>query len=417
MSREEIARLLGGYATGTLTPEEQRELFAAALEDQALFDELAREQTLRDLLSEPAARAQVLAALEEQPRWRRFGAWMMRPAGLSAAAACVLLVTAIGIWRPWRAKEAAKPVVVATALPREAPAVPPPAAEGQAAAVTTPRIVAKPSAPAGPPRRSAAGNPVPSAEADALASQNRRIEEAVQPAAPAPPTAPSPSALANQAVKETAAPATSERQTPASPAALAFQETSAISKLTQSEAAELKKVQSGVADSALARAAAPAARMAVRGAMAGTAGGGARHLYYAVSAPLGIKWSILRRAASGEFALAGPADLRAGDIVELRLVSNQGGEFLGFDNANEKAAPLFARHVEAGEIFDTPPLPAAGKGPRQIVVVLTGEGNDEKRAMPQEPRQSETVPSENATYTVGQAGAKQVLVTISLNYR
>ena len=44
MSPEDIKKLLGGYATGTLTTEEQQALFAAALEDQELFDSLAREQ-------------------------------------------------------------------------------------------------------------------------------------------------------------------------------------------------------------------------------------------------------------------------------------------------------------------------------------------------------------------------------------
>ena len=38
MNREDIQKLLGGYATGTLTPEEQQALFSAALEDQELFD-------------------------------------------------------------------------------------------------------------------------------------------------------------------------------------------------------------------------------------------------------------------------------------------------------------------------------------------------------------------------------------------
>ncbi|HEY9139309.1 MAG TPA: hypothetical protein VIN93_00360, partial [Bryobacteraceae bacterium] len=114
MSREDIARLLGGYATGTLTPEEQRALFAAALEDQALFDELAREQALREALRDPAARGQVLAALEDHPRWyRRFGSWMMRPVALTAAAACLLLLASVTVWRPWRGNQAPKPAIVA----------------------------------------------------------------------------------------------------------------------------------------------------------------------------------------------------------------------------------------------------------------------------------------------------------------
>lgn len=130
MSREDIARLLGGYATGTLTPEEQQALFAAALEDQALFDELAREQALRDLLREPAARGQLLAALEDPPRWYRrfgqwrFGDWMPRPTALTAAAACLLLLGAAAVWRPWRGNQPSKPDLIATALPQEAPAGP-----------------------------------------------------------------------------------------------------------------------------------------------------------------------------------------------------------------------------------------------------------------------------------------------------
>ena len=61
MNREDIQKLLGGYATGTLTPEEQQALFAAALEDQEIFDALGREQALRDLLRDPSAKAQLLA--------------------------------------------------------------------------------------------------------------------------------------------------------------------------------------------------------------------------------------------------------------------------------------------------------------------------------------------------------------------
>src|SRR5206468_3065536 len=70
MSRDDIQKLLGGYATGTLTPEEQQALFEAALDDQDLFDQLAREQALRDLLCDPAAKAHLLIAIDSKPpRW------------------------------------------------------------------------------------------------------------------------------------------------------------------------------------------------------------------------------------------------------------------------------------------------------------------------------------------------------------
>jgi hypothetical protein len=64
MSREEVERLLGGYATGPLSEDERRRLFDAALADQEVFEALAREQEFRDLLEAPGAREELLAALE-----------------------------------------------------------------------------------------------------------------------------------------------------------------------------------------------------------------------------------------------------------------------------------------------------------------------------------------------------------------
>ena len=112
MTHDDIRKLLGGYSTGTLTPEEQRALFAAALEDQELFDALAREQALRDLLRDPAARAHVLASLDEtpQPWWRPAVRWLMRPAVAGAMAACLAVAMGYGIWR---ARQARPPVLVA----------------------------------------------------------------------------------------------------------------------------------------------------------------------------------------------------------------------------------------------------------------------------------------------------------------
>ncbi len=60
----EIRHLLDGYATGTLTEAERARLLAAALEDQALFDALAEEQVLKDLLDDPESRGYLLAELD-----------------------------------------------------------------------------------------------------------------------------------------------------------------------------------------------------------------------------------------------------------------------------------------------------------------------------------------------------------------
>ena len=56
MPQRDIEKLLGGYATDTLTEEERKELFAAALRDQTLFNALADEHALKEVLDDPRAR-------------------------------------------------------------------------------------------------------------------------------------------------------------------------------------------------------------------------------------------------------------------------------------------------------------------------------------------------------------------------
>jgi hypothetical protein len=96
---DEIKQLLGGYATGTLTPEEQKALFDAALRDQDLFEALAGEQALKEALDEPSVRRELIAALETRDSWReRARAWLRSPyqwAAAGAIAAAALTVVAI----------------------------------------------------------------------------------------------------------------------------------------------------------------------------------------------------------------------------------------------------------------------------------------------------------------------------------
>ncbi len=101
MSGKDIRMLMGGYAAGTLTGEERRALMEAALEDQTLFEELAREEPLRDLLSYPVARAHLLAALDEPapPFHRRLGAWMWERALGVGAVACFVAAAGYFAWQ------------------------------------------------------------------------------------------------------------------------------------------------------------------------------------------------------------------------------------------------------------------------------------------------------------------------------
>ncbi len=86
---DHIKQLIGGYATGTLTPGEQQALFQAALEDQDVFDALNHEQPLKDALESPAVRRELAAVLESKPSW-----WRMRwPVPVAAGAVALAALT------------------------------------------------------------------------------------------------------------------------------------------------------------------------------------------------------------------------------------------------------------------------------------------------------------------------------------
>src|SRR5512133_2496256 len=77
MPEHELEKLLGGFAADTLTPEERDALFSAALQDQRLFNALADEQPLKELLTDPAVRRRLLQALDRQ-RTQRSTSWLDR---------------------------------------------------------------------------------------------------------------------------------------------------------------------------------------------------------------------------------------------------------------------------------------------------------------------------------------------------
>jgi len=106
---DDILDLLGRYATGTLSESERQRLFDAALSDQDLFEELAREQELKMLLEEPGARDRMIRALEVPARRT---AWILSAA--VAAALSVVLIAFVMRPRP-------KPPQVAMVTPPAAP--------------------------------------------------------------------------------------------------------------------------------------------------------------------------------------------------------------------------------------------------------------------------------------------------------
>jgi hypothetical protein len=161
MSRDDIQKLLGGYATGTLTAEEQRALYQAALEDQELFDALAREEALREVLSDPSARAHLLAAMDEAPApWYR--QWW-RP--MVVVAAALLMVAGVAVWqsartpRPRRMAKLELPPLPAAEPSKGAPVLPPPPELARAAPPALAPFPLPAAMPAGPPPPPASAAP------------------------------------------------------------------------------------------------------------------------------------------------------------------------------------------------------------------------------------------------------------------
>jgi hypothetical protein len=99
MNHEQARKLLGGYATNSLTEAERKALFEAALDDQELFDALQQEEALKELLADPISRNQVQQALAQPPApgatgtawWSRSWVW----GGLTGAVAAAVIIVAV----------------------------------------------------------------------------------------------------------------------------------------------------------------------------------------------------------------------------------------------------------------------------------------------------------------------------------
>lgn len=167
MKPDEIRHLLGGYATGTLTPEEQRLLFEAALEDQELFESLADEQALKETLDDPRVRHELRSALEPRPSlWQRLttrARWLYPVAGAGALAAAALTVVVMVRETPRRAEVAFAPAL----SPAPAPVREPVKLEPEVVTAQKPVVRAKPDLRRKPEPEKPAGvppsDPVPAA--------------------------------------------------------------------------------------------------------------------------------------------------------------------------------------------------------------------------------------------------------------
>jgi hypothetical protein len=372
MSREEIEKLLGGYATGTLTAEEQQALFEAALDDQALFDALAHEQVLRDLLRDPAAKATVLAQLDGGTGhgWKT---WVRRPwvAGLAMAAVAAI---AVGVWQFGR-KPVEKQVLVAENRPMKTappaaevlPATPPPPV-----AVTPPRrmveekhmrVVPSPPQPAATSAslrdkdaakeqiEVAAQAPVP-AEKKSL-DQNQQVQVLAQ--APVPPS-PSQQATQNQTLGASVAVPAAQPQD----ARVLFYEpqlppSGRMTFAPQQEDRVLKAEGGGSMQ-----------RSAKKGAVAGAAGAvtlGGRVTEALAALYPGVRCSIVRGGNEADPS----TPLSVGEAVKLKLIPNVDGFLYVMEDDRVVAGSRVRRMVA----FETQELKSDAPAERHFRITLT----------------------------------------------
>jgi hypothetical protein len=349
MKPGDARKLLGGYAASTLTGEERRALFEAALADQDLFDELGREQALKELLDDPGARRRLLDALEEPASLvARVRAWMGRPLAWAAAgslAAAVVLVVVMA--RRQAEPPPPEPVLMAKLETEKAP-------ESRAAAEAN-----RDSPPA---TRQRVESPRLPREKGAIESESKSV-----PAGVVPPPADKPAEM-RQTVDVTAE---------AAPAQLAkSEERDALvdARKDAAPAADALLPRSAAASGA-APGAAPGAAQGVVGGVVGGVGrmGGAAFRIAAATQP--VPYKILRAGADGRFADADSGTVfRSDDRVRVVFGPLEDGRLLV--TVAGRPAPLLdssaARGAESG--VDIP------AGVERITVLFTPRSDPQARA-------------------------------------
>jgi hypothetical protein len=449
---------LGGYATGTLTPEERQAFFEAALDNQELFEALAKEQPLHDLLHDPAARAQVLAAIEDKPRpwWQFANRWMLAGA---TAAACLAIAVGIYFSRP---KPAAKQVLVAVLqdqpfvqpvappaepLNRVTPSVPPAAPPAEPLKkVPTPALQ-----PAGPPAEALKQltSPAPPAPADTAKPRDleeqrpaRRQDETVlraETSAPKPMKASAGfagSGLAPRAAAPLAAPtppvaptSTQTVEVTASNSVLDASKSDLVANgstlpLTDQNARALFYNAQGLAGTQFLPS--PQQAQMQSGAQRGVIGGMAGALL--VPNP-GVKWTVLRKQPNGLFDQVSPDQIKAGDTIKLRLVPNDDGFLSVFDAGNPLVSNALAKRLEP---LETPEITSRA-GKKDLTVLLARQAQPVQLAKDAKKQEktaglfrtvatdqlTETDRSERAVYEVktGNNPFAPILLKITLNFQ
>lgn len=338
MNPEDIRKLLGGYATGTLTAAEQEALLSAALEDQELFDALLREEAVRDVLQDPASKAALLAALEQPPA--RPAWWQWRPL-IGAVAMAGLALGTIAVWRATREK--ATPVTIAEAVKQ--PAAPPAAVGALQPQVrdvkieppaTRSKAVAKVKAQSENKAPAESRREVDKVAADANVSKDQASgvvggapsQVATAPAAPPPP-------LPQQV-----------QATPVSPRVQ--QQFSQSAPSVSAEAVQALNSPGATAVSGFRADSPPKIEFAAK-------------MLDKKAGPI-LQWRLLR----GDHEALPDTVLDPGEAIRLRIVAYAPGMV----TVSEGDKVLASATVEAGRPFDTPPIPSTGPGLRNLRLTL-----------------------------------------------
>jgi len=280
---DDIRRLLGGYATNSLTETERQTLFDAALDDQELFDALQLEQALRDLLDDPVSRVQIRVALDQPSPvawWSRWWShWWTWTAAASAVAAAVLIVAVARTHAP-------QPIQHYAYVQAPQPVAAPPPAKLESSDADVRRL-----APARVTQSASREESKQVVRVQPTVSQNQRKDEMQPPPAPAAPPPP-PIVLTTPQQQ-----AQLDAQSPA--------------RSGQTQAQSQQVVVGAVNSLRDQQQSPPAARQfsaAVNGALL-------------KSALEPVSFSLLKRDASGaDQALTPAAALKPGDAVRLRVV-------------------------------------------------------------------------------------------------
>ena len=323
MKPEDVRKLIGGYAMGTLTEQERRALLEAALSDQELFDELAREQPLKDLLEDPLARRALLNAVEEQRQpavsmiawWKRPATWALA-GGLATAAMLVAIFV-----RPTATNPKPETVLMAK---REAAPVPTPVESAPRAATETRAKVKAPE-----PARS---RPPSSAEPEQPREPERADEAKVEMAEASPPAAQATAQPMGAARPEAQPMMDAMRQAPA--------------EAEQNRAMKMTRTSSTL----------------------GAAAGGLYRAGFAAQPPV-VPYRLLRGDAAGSFSETAAATVfQKGDLVRVAFEPKQSGRLVVASGASKTV--LLDVNVTASDRAnaDVPP------GESRLLVTFTRTG-------------------------------------------